>query len=249
MLDAGLTGKSVIVTGAAGGIGSCVAQFFAEAGSAVMLADIAADRARALSDEMTASGWRAAAQGFDAVDPASSRHLVSATIAAFGAVDVLVNCAGLDAPRGKAWESDAEHWLRIIDVDLNGSWWSTKAVIPHMIERRSGRIIFISSIAGRRGSHSTSVAYHAAKAGVIGMTLGLAKQLEPHGILVNAVAPGSTGTGEPMTHVEIAADAAQFPLPIVGPEPVAHACLYLAGPSGDWVSGTVLNVSGGRWHG
>lgn len=245
----GLAGKSVIVTGAAGGIGSCVARSFAAAGASVMLADIQAIPARELADRMTQEGWRARSQAFDAVDPESACNLVSATIREFGFVDVLVNCAGIDAPRGKAWEIDDEHWRRIIDADLTGPWWCSKAVIPHMIERRSGRIIFIGSIAGRRGSHSTSVAYHAAKAGLIGLTLGLAKQLEPHGILVNTIAPGPTGTGEPMTPEEIAADAALYPLPILGPEPIAQACLYLARESGAWVSGTVLNVSGGRWHG
>jgi NAD(P)-dependent dehydrogenase (short-subunit alcohol dehydrogenase family) len=102
----------------------------------------------------------------------------------------------------------------------------------------------------RRGSLGTSVAYNAAKAGLNGLTFGLARQLEPHGILVNTVAPGPTGnTGEPMMEDERAREAATYPLGLGGPEPVAHACLYLAGHGGNWVSGTVLNVTGGRWQG
>jgi NAD(P)-dependent dehydrogenase (short-subunit alcohol dehydrogenase family) len=94
------------------------------------------------------------------------------------------------------------------------------------------------------------VAYNAAKAGLNGLAVGLAKQLEPHGILVNTVAPGPTGsTGEPMSEAQKAAEKELYPLGLGGPEPVAQACLYLAGPGGSWVSGTVLNVSGGRWHG
>jgi NAD(P)-dependent dehydrogenase (short-subunit alcohol dehydrogenase family) len=92
------------------------------------------------------------------------------------------------------------------------------------------------------------VAYNAAKAGINGLTIGLAKQLEPEGIRVNAVAPGPTGTGDPMTEAEIEADRRSFPIPIAGAQPVADACLHLAGPGGDWISGTVMNVSGGRWH-
>jgi len=242
--------KSIIVTGAAGGIGSCVARFFAAAGASIMLADIRATEAEKLANALVADGRRAASVAVDIVDPDSARHMIAATIKAFGSIDVLVNCAAIDAPRGRAWELDDQHWRRIIDADLNGSWWCTKSVIPHMIERKSGRIIFIGSIAARKGSSSTSVAYNAAKAGLHGLTFGLAKQLEPYGILVNTVDPGATGnTGEPMTAEEVAEASALFPLGLGGPEPIAHACLYLAGETGSWVSGTILNVSGGRWHG
>jgi NAD(P)-dependent dehydrogenase (short-subunit alcohol dehydrogenase family) len=250
VLERRLDGKTALVTGAAGGIGRCVATFFAAAGAAVMLADIRGEEAHKLAAELGTQGARAAAVEVDIADPASARRMAEATLAEIGAVDVLVSCAGIDAPRGRAWELDDAHWRRIIDADLSGSWWCAKAVIPHMIERRSGRIIFIGSVAGRRGNRETSVAYNAAKAGLNGLCFGLARQLEPYGVLVNTVAPGPTGnTGQPMTAAEIAAEDAVFPLGLGGPEPVAHACLYLAGESGAWVSGSVLNVSGGRWQG
>jgi NAD(P)-dependent dehydrogenase (short-subunit alcohol dehydrogenase family) len=245
-----LQGKVAIVTGAAGGIGSCIGRFFAACGAAVMLADIRAAEAAELARSLQREGHRAASVAVDIVDPESARHMAAMTIKEFGAIDVLVSCAGIDAPRGRAWELDDQHWQRVIDADLSGSWWCSKAVIPHMIERRSGRIIFVGSVASRRGSLAISVAYNAAKAGLNGLTFGLAKQLEPYGILVNTVAPGPTGnTGEPMTEQEIAAENVLYPLGLGGPEPVAQACLYLARSSGDWVSGTVLNVSGGRWQG
>jgi NAD(P)-dependent dehydrogenase (short-subunit alcohol dehydrogenase family) len=142
-----------------------------------------------------------------------------------------------------------DHWTTIIDVDLNGAWWCARSVIPSMIERRTGRIIFIGSVAGRRGSLSVSVAYSAAKAGLFGLTTGLARQLEQYGILVNTIAVGPTGTGEPMTDAERATDRANFPLPVMGAAPVAEACRYLVNRSGDWISGTIMNVSGGRWQG
>jgi NAD(P)-dependent dehydrogenase (short-subunit alcohol dehydrogenase family) len=249
-LTDGLHGKVVIVTGAAGGIGRCISRFFAARGAAVMLADIRAAEAAELSQSLRREGHRTASVAVDIVDPDSARHMAALTIKEFGVIDVLISCAGIDAPRGCAWELGDQHWRRVIDADLSGSWWCSKAVIPHMIERRSGRIIFIGSVAGRRGSRGTSVAYNAAKAGLNGLTFGLAMQLEPYGILVNTVAPGATGnTGEPMTEEEVAAANLLYPLGLGGPEPIAHACLYLAGTSGNWVSGTVLNVSGGRWQG
>jgi NAD(P)-dependent dehydrogenase (short-subunit alcohol dehydrogenase family) len=245
-----LNGKVVIVTGAAGGIGSCISQFFAACDASLMLADIRVAECGELARSLQCQGHRATAVEVDVVDPVSARNMASFTLKEFGVIDVLINCAGFDAPRGFAWELNDEHWRRVIDADLSGSWWCSKAVIPHMIERRSGRIIFIGSVACRRGSRSTSVAYNAAKAGLNGLTFGLAKQLEPFGIRVNTVAPGPTGnTGERMTEEEVAAENAQYPLGLGGPEPIAHACLYLARNSGDWVSGTVLNVSGGRWQG
>ena len=167
----------------------------------------------------------------------------------FGRIDLLVNDAGLDAPPGEPWTIGEEHWRRVIDTDLSGAWWCTQAVLPHMMQRNTGRVIFISSGSARIGAPEISVAYNAAKAGLVGLTVGLAVHLEPYGILVNAIAPGPTGTGEPMTAAERANHERQFPLGIVGPQPIADACLYLARSSGDWVSGTVLNVSGGWWRG
>jgi NAD(P)-dependent dehydrogenase (short-subunit alcohol dehydrogenase family) len=244
-----LRDKVALVTGAAQGIGRCIAEMFARDHASVMLADIQEQRVADIAAGLRAEDRTADSIAVDITDPNSTRSMVSATLKRFGRIDVLVNDAAIDAPRGRAWELDEAHWTRIIDTDLSGAWWCARSVIPHMISRRTGRIIFISSIAARKGSHSMSVAYNAAKAGLIGLTIGLAAQLEQYGILVNAIAPGSTGTGEPMTPEEIAADRDRYPLLIVGPEPVAHACLYLARHSGDWVSGTVLNVSGGRWHG
>jgi 3-oxoacyl-[acyl-carrier protein] reductase len=114
-----------------------------------------------------------------------------------------------------------------------------------MKERGSGRIVFISSGSARIAEHDISVAYNASKAGLIGLTIGLSVHLEPFGILVNAVAPGPTGTGHPMTERQRTAYLEQFPLGLGGPEPIADAVRYLARGSGNWVSGAVLNVSGG----
>jgi len=244
-----LAGRSGIVTGAAGGIGSCIARLFSRAGADVVVADIRDGRARSIAAEINDAGGRARSSYIDITDPRSAREAVDFTVREWGRLDFLVHAAAIDAPRGKAWELDDAHWRRIIDIDLNGAWWCCKAVMPTMIAQGYGRVILMSSISYRQGSDSVSVAYNTAKAAIAGMTIGLAKQVERHGVLVNAIAPGSTGTGEPMTPEELAYDEANFPLKIVGPDPVADAALYLCGDSGSWVSGTVLNVSGGRMHG
>ncbi len=244
-----LRGKVVIVTGAAGGIGKAVTMAFATAGARVIAADIRLDAARLLASQLVDLGFDVIPELVDIAEPKSSRRLAEITLDKLGKIDVLINNAGIDAPRGKAWELPDEHWQTIINVNLSGAFWCTKAVLPHMISKKSGRIIMISSEAAYRSSGVTSAAYNAAKAGMIGLTFGLAKQLEADGVLINAIAPGPTGTGEPISEQELLLQNKLFPLGVVGPEPVAHACLYLSGRGGDWISGSVLNVSGGRVQG
>ena len=245
MADGELEGQVAIVTGAAQGIGKCIAEFLADDGASVVLADIQHEKAAEVAESIRARGLGADATDVDVREPTSAEEMADFALRRFGKVDLLVNDAGLDAPPGPAWEISEHHWRQIIDTNLSGAWWCTRAVLPHMKERRSGRIIFISSGSARIGEHDISVAYNASKAGLIGLTVGLSVHLEPFGILVNAVAPGPTGTGQPMTERQRVAYAEQFPLGLGGPEPIAHACLYLARGSGDWVSGAVMNVSGG----
>lgn len=248
-LEANLDGCVAIVTGAAQGIGESIATFLATAGASVLLADIQGERVDSVANRLRAAGHRAASACVDVSDPHSASGMVASCLDEFGSVDVLINNAGIDAPPGSAWEIDADHWRRLIDTNLSGAWWCTSAVLEPMKRQRSGRIVFISSGSARIGDPSISVAYNASKAGLIGLTIGLSVHLEPFGILVNAIAPGYTGTGEPMTTEERSTYDAAHPLGIVGPEPVARACLYLASAGGDWITGAVLNVSGGWWRG
>lgn len=244
-----LENRICLITGAAQGIGRSIAEHLCRAGASAVLADVQTDKSEAVARELRASGHTANAIAVDIRELEAAREMVAQTLALHGRIDVLINNAGLDHPPGFTWELGPQHWNDVIDIDLTGQWWCTMAVLPHMIAKKSGRIIFISSVAARRGGTSGSVAYNAAKAGLIGLTIGLSAQLESSGILVNAIAPGPTGTGPAMTPQQIDAYREIYPMGIVGPEPVARACEYLIGPGGDWISGAVLNVSGGGWRG
>jgi NAD(P)-dependent dehydrogenase (short-subunit alcohol dehydrogenase family) len=247
---AGLKGLCTIVTGAAHGIGAEIATLLAGHGARVMLADLDLEGATEVAGRLRHGGGAAEACLVDIADPAAAMSLADETVARFGAVHALVNNAGIDAPECSAWEMDEQHWRRLIDVNLNGGWWCTRAVLAPMMEQGFGKVVFISSLAARVGSERYSPAYAAAKAGLLGLTAGLAAQVERFGIRVNAITPGATGTtGTPMADDERADVLARFPLGLVGPAPTAGAVRYLLDASGDWISGAVLNVSGGQLRG
>ena len=247
---AGLDGLCTIVTGAARGIGAEIATLLAGHGARVMLADLDLEGAAEVASRLRDGGGEAEARLVDIADPAAAKRLADETATRFGAVHALVNNAGIDAPVRSALEMDEQHWRRLVDVNLSGGWWCTRAVLPAMTAQGFGKVVFISSLAARVGSERYSPAYAAAKAGLLGLTVGLAAQVERFGIRVNAITPGATGTtGTPMADDERADVLAHFPLGLVGPAPTAHAVRYLLDVSGDWISGAVLNVSGGQLRG
>jgi NAD(P)-dependent dehydrogenase (short-subunit alcohol dehydrogenase family) len=240
----------VVVTGAAQGVGQCIAGTLARAGARVLAADIQEAKVSMVARDLEEQGGDVRATYVDIADPESARRMIRTALRLFGRVDGLVNNAAIDAPPGLAWELDEAHWRRLIDVDLSGPWWCISAVLPHMMERQKGKIVTISSISARLGGARYSVAYAAAKAGLIGLTVGLAVQLEQFGIRVNAIAPGGIGsTGTPLTDAERSESLTRYPLGFGGPQPTADAVRYLLGGSGDFVSGAVMNVSGGRVRG
>ena len=240
-----LADRVVIVTGAAQGIGEAIAREMSREGATLFVSDVQEERVGAVAESLRSEGAKASSWFVDVADPDSAGAMIRACLDRYGRVDVLVNNAGIDAPPGAAWEIDEGHWRRVIGTNLSGAWWCTSAVLPHMLDRRAGKIIFISSGSARIGDRDISVAYNASKAGLIGLTIGLSVHVESSGVLVNAIAPGYTGTGRPMSEAEIANFEAAHPLGLGGPGPIAEACVYLAASSGDWISGAVLNVSGG----
>ena len=238
-----LDGLHVVVTGAAQGIGACTARTLAARGCRLYLTDIQAEKVASVAGEL------GAAHGpVDIADPESAAAMIADAIAQLGHIDGLVNIAGIDGPDDDALEETEEHWRKIIDVDLSGPWWVTRAVLPHMIGRGGGRIVITSSVTGAMGFEDFSPSYHAAKAGLLGLVKGLSARLEKDGILINAIVPGYIGTGRPMRQAEIDAYNAQQTLGMGGPQPVADAVCYLLDDSGRWISGTALNVTGGLWR-
>ncbi|MFQ5416832.1 MAG: SDR family NAD(P)-dependent oxidoreductase [Myxococcota bacterium] len=245
-----LSGAVVIVTGAAQGIGEAIAHTLAHDGARLFLADVQDARLARVAEAIRETGAAVETTAVDIADPAQADAMAGAALDAFGRIDALVNNAALDAPPGRAAEIDATHWRRVIDVDLSGAWWCTRAVLPAMRAQRRGRIVNESSISARTATPETSPAYSAAKAGLLGLTISLSVQLEAEGILVNAITPGATGnTGTPVPEDQRRLYEAVLPLGFGGPQPVAEAVRFLLAPSGDWISGAVLNVSGGALRG
>ena len=240
-----LNGMHVVVTGAAQGIGECVARTLAGRGAVLYLADIQKEKVAGVADELgTLNG------PVDISDPASARAMIEDAVERLGGVGGLVNVAGIDAPWLDPMDEDESHWRRIIDTDLSGPWWVTRALLPHMRTRRAGRIVTISSVSGLVGDPGIAPSYSAAKAGLVGLTTALSSRFEGEGILINAIAPGFIGTtGTPTPEAAERDYLQQYPLGFGGPQPVADAVCYLLDDSGDWISGVVMNVTGGLLRG
>ncbi len=240
-----LNGKHVVVTGAAQGIGECVARTLAGRGAVLYLTDIQKEKVAGVADELGALNGPV-----DISDPASARSMIEDAVERLDGVDCLVNVAGIDAPWLDPMDEDESHWRRIIDTDLSGPWWVTRAVLPHMRARGSGRIVIISSVSGLLGDPDIAPSYSAAKAGLVGLTVALSSRFEGEGILINAIAPGFIGTtGTPTPEAAERDYLQRYPLGYGGPQPVADAVCYLLDDSGDWISGVVMNVTGGLLRG
>jgi 2-hydroxycyclohexanecarboxyl-CoA dehydrogenase len=240
-----------VVTGGSRGIGRAVAARLAASGLAVGILDLDGDGAATVAGEIAAAGGRARGVGADVSDRAAVEAGVAAVAADLGPIDVLVNNAGWER-LALFVESDAALWDRLIAVNLKGVLHATRAVLDGMIARRRGRIVSISSDAARVGSTGEAV-YAACKAGVIGFSKTLAREVARHGITVNVVCPGPTDTalladvmaGERGAKI-LAGMQRAIPLGRLGrPEDVAGAVAYLVSEEAGYVTGQVLSVSGG----
>ncbi|CUU58152.1 NAD(P)-dependent dehydrogenase, short-chain alcohol dehydrogenase family [Parafrankia irregularis] len=242
-----MQGKVAIVTGAGGGIGKAYAKGLAEAGAAVVLADINLDNADTAAKELTAAGHQAFAVRADVADEASVNAMASAAAERFGSVDILVNNAALMAEvvgRGTLTTMPLDLWERTMAVNLTGPLLCVRAVLPHMKERGYGKIVNQSSGGAFMGAN----AYGISKLGVVSMTLSLARELAPFGIRVNAIAPGYVNTEAGAIVAPPAVRAViekSIPFPFGDPEELVPGLLYLVGPGSDWVTGHTLNIDGG----
>lgn len=246
-----LIDRVAIVTGSARGIGRAIALGLAKEGAAVVVTDIDLEGATAVASEIEALNSRSLAVKADMSQIQDVNRMVEAALKKFGKVDILVNNAGgignLMEGRYYFRESTAESWDFVIERNLKSVFNCTRAIINHMIERRSGKIINIGSGAGITGEVRLTI-YSATKAGVIGFTKALAKEVGPYGINVNCVSPGVTrtpGTAEVLK--EEGGDGGKHPaLGRLGePEDIANMVVFLASDKANYITGQNLVVCGG----
>ncbi|HEV8640149.1 MAG TPA: SDR family NAD(P)-dependent oxidoreductase [Methylomirabilota bacterium] len=242
-------GRVVIVTGAGRGIGLALARAFGREGARVAALDIDAPGVESLARELGERRVEAMALKTDVTVGAEVRHAVDAVIARWSRIDVLVNNAGGFSVMKKTEEIADDEWEGIVRFNLTSAFLCAKAVLPIMKRQRGGRIVNLSSIVGRGGAVTVTSHYAAAKAGVLGFTRQLAREVGPDGITVNAVAPGTVAT-ERFKALRTPAEVQEFtesiPLRRVAqPEEIAECVLFLASDAAGYITGAALDVNGG----
>ena len=243
-----LDDQVAIVTGAARGIGRGIALVLAEAGASIVIGDLL-DSSETVA-QVEALGGRAVSMQMDTSKPDDAQALVDLALSAFGRLDILVNDAGIDAPSGNVWDLPDEEWQRVIDVNLSGVFYCSRAALRPMLEAGRGAIVNISSQSARIGSRGMSPAYNTSKAGVLGLTMAFSAHVADKGIRVNAVTPGLVRSKEfGWSREEDEGKTAEYPLGLGSPRDIGEAVRYLASPASRWVSGTALHIAGGYQKG
>ncbi len=241
-------GRIALVTGASRGIGEAIAKRLASEGATVLAAARTADALARVVSEIEAAGGRASALALDLADPGSIEAAVKSALAAHGEIHVLVNNAGVTEDN-LILRMSREAWDRVLATNLTGVFLLTQAVVKGMVRKRYGRIVNVTSVVGLMGN-AGQVNYAASKAGLVGLTMSVARELASRNITCNAVAPGfiATAMTDKMTDDAKSKMTGQIPLERLGaPDDVAAAVAYLASEDAAYVTGTVVNVSGGLY--
>lgn len=242
-----LENRIAIVTGAGQGIGRAIALGMAREGAGLVIADLDEANAGAIKREIERVGGKASALYTDISNEGSVRGMIDHTLNEHGRVDILVNNAGI-FPTSSVEEMAEEEWDRVIGTNLIGTFLCSRAVVPHLLTQRSGRIISLTSgrafQGARHGAH-----YAASKAGIIAFSKSLALELTPYGITVNVICPGITDTAQPRGHQteeQIYAQGQRIPLGRIGqPEDLAGPAIFLASDAAGFITGQTILVNGG----
>jgi len=242
-----LDGKVAVITGAAAGIGEAIADLFGAQGAHLFILDLNGNRVTAVADHIRRDGGSAFSFLADVRNSEAVRTVVRQALEQFGRIDILINNAGV-YPRKPFLEMSEQEWDDVQETNLKGVFHCTKAVLPHMVERRGGKIVNISSVTFFKGLANLTH-YVAAKGGVIGFTRSLAREMGPNNVYVNCITPGAIEVETEKvvaTPEQIAAIVAQQSMQRrLTPLDVARVCLFLASHLSDGLTGQTINVDGG----
>jgi 2-dehydro-3-deoxy-L-rhamnonate dehydrogenase (NAD+) len=242
-----LTSRRAVITGAAQGIGRATAERFLASGAAVSLWDLDGDLLRETATALKDRGTVHTAV-VDVTDLARVDAAVADTVGALGGIDILVANAGIAGPNHKTWEYPVDQWKQVIDINLMGVYHCCRAIVPIMLRQKYGRIVNISSIAGKEGNPNAS-AYSASKAAVIALTKSLGKELATENIAVNCITPAAAKTRifDQLTQQHIDYMLSRIPRArFVTPDEVAALIAWVASEDNSFTTGAVFDISGGR---
>lgn len=242
-----LEGRTVVLTGAAGGIGRHLADALGAAGARVAVTDLPGEGLDAVARRLEADGVPMLADGFDGADGGRFAAFHERVQAELGPVDGLVTCAGFWQPKPYD-EVSTDDLATMLTANLVTAFVACRTLLPAMVERGSGSVVNFASTAGEYGSISPAAHYAAAKGGVIAMTKSLAREVSPHGVRINAISPGPTDTvalGAATPEQKRTVGARTLFNRLGRPEEIASSCVYLLSELSSFVTGTVLQVNGG----
>jgi len=245
-----LKNKVAVITGGAQGIGQAVALGMGREGAAIVVADLQAEKARAVANQIQSHGAEAAAVEVNVAEEDSVKRMAKSAFDRFGRVDILVNVAGIYFPKASVVDLSEEDWDRTMDINVGSNFLCCREFVPSMRAQKSGRIISLASGIGHYGMRQFAH-YAASKAAVMGFVKALAREVGPDGITVNAICPGSANTSMPRQHrseEDVMARLRSTPLPhILEPEDIAGPILFLASDAAGYITGQSYNINCGSY--